>query len=475
MVFSGTTVVNGNCICLVTQIGMNTEIDETSLKKKLNEFGEALTAIIGVICVLVWLINLKYFFTWEYVNGWPANFKFSFEKWTLPRVETLGCTTVICSNKTGTLTTNQMAVSTLVAVGARTERVWTFKFDGTTYSPLEGKINDWPAGRLDSNLQTIAKIAAVCNDAFVTQSGSQYIANGMPTEAALKLLTCLFLCFRLPERLDRSSSSSDVLSCCKRWAVVKRCIATLEFDRDRKSVGVTVKSSSGKNTPLVKGAVENLLERSNYIQLLDGSVDPPQKEVHQAIEDCRAAGIRVMVITGDNLSTAEAICREIGVFGQYEDISSKSLTGREFMQHPYQRNQLRQTVPIRWLLWKSLFQSESNLAENWGWIKQTTTSWGSQVLSHRHTAIVTKSSGHSYLHTAIATQPSMHNHCHTAIVTLLKTVRQNVVRQNAVKQNVARLNVVSRNDVTRYAVRPNAVTRNAVSRMLFHQNHHNAA
>ncbi|KAI3851990.1 hypothetical protein MKW98_019989 [Papaver atlanticum] len=470
MVFAGTTVVNGNCICLVTQIGMNTEIgkvhfqiheaaqneDETPLKKKLNEFGEALTAIIGVICVLVWLINVKYFFTWEYVNGWPANFKFSFEKCTyyfeiavalavaaipeglpavittclalgtrkmaqknalvrkLPSVETLGCTTVICSDKTGTLTTNQMAVSKLVAMGADTERVRTFKVDGTTYSPLDGKIHDWPAGRLDSNLQTIAKIAAVCNDASVTQSGSQYIANGMPTEAALKVLVEKM---GLPDGLDRSSSASDVLSCCKRWGVVERRIATLEFDRDRKSMGVIVKSSSGKNTLLVKGAVENLLERSNYVQLLDGSVvkldhssrtlileslhemsstalrclgfaykddlaefatyngdedhpahelllhpsnyssiesnlifvglaglrDPPRKEVHQAIEDCRAAGIRVMVITGDNKSTAEAICREIGVFGQYEDINSKSLTGREFMEHPNQKKHLRQT------------------------------------------------------------------------------------------------------------------------------------
>ncbi|KAI3873217.1 hypothetical protein MKW92_040897, partial [Papaver armeniacum] len=54
------------------------------------------------------------------------------------------------------------------------------------HSPLDEKIHDWPAGRLDSNLQTIIKIAAVYNDASVTQSRSQYIANGMPTEAALK-------------------------------------------------------------------------------------------------------------------------------------------------------------------------------------------------------------------------------------------------------------------------------------------------
>lgn len=96
MVFAGTTVVNGSAVCLVTGTGMATEIgkihaqiqeasqeeDDTPLKKKLNEFGEALTAIIGVICALVWLINLKYFLSWEYVDGWPRNFKFSFEKCT---------------------------------------------------------------------------------------------------------------------------------------------------------------------------------------------------------------------------------------------------------------------------------------------------------------------------------------------------------------------------------------------------------
>lgn len=285
----------------------------------------------------------------------------------------------------------------------------SFTVEGTTYDPRDGKIHDLPRGGLDENLQMIAKIAAVCNDANVTKAGHQFVANGMPTEAALKVLVEKM---GLP---DGVVGSSETLRCCQWWNGVARRIATLEFDRTRKSMGVIVRSNSGNNSLLVKGAVENLLERSSYIQLLDGSVvqldenskelileslremstnalrclgfaykenlldfstydgedhpahkllldpsnyssiesdlifvgfvglrDPPRAEVHKAIEDCRAAGIRVMVITGDNKETAEAICREIGVFGQHEDISLKSFTGKEFMSLPDKRIQLRQ-------------------------------------------------------------------------------------------------------------------------------------
>ncbi|XAR59035.1 Calcium-transporting ATPase [Bertholletia excelsa] len=472
MVFAGTTVVNGSCHCLVTQIGMNTEIgkvhsqiheasqneDETPLKKKLNEFGEVLTSIIGVICALVWLINVRYFLTWEYEDGWPRNFKFSFEKCTyyfeiavalavaaipeglpavittclalgtrkmaqknalvrkLPSVETLGCTTVICSDKTGTLTTNQMAAAKLVAMGSSSNVIRAFKVEGTTYDPHDGKIHQWPVGQMDDNLQMIAKIAAVCNDAGIEKSGNHYVATGMPTEAALKVMVEKM---GVPDGLESGASSchGDLLRCCQTWNEVERRIATLEFDRDRKSMGVIVSSSSGRKSLLVKGAVENVLERSSFVQLLDGSIvelnqtardaileslhemssdalrclgfaykdllqefatydgnedhpahqllldpsnyssieselifvglaglrDPPRAEVRQAIEDCRGAGIRVMVITGDNKNTAEAICREIGVFGLHDDIRSKSLTGREFMEHPDPKGHLRQT------------------------------------------------------------------------------------------------------------------------------------
>lgn len=243
MVFAGTTIVNGSFLSVVVTIGMNTEIGkiqsqiqeasleeaDTPLKKKLDEFGELLTKVIGVICLLVWIINYKYFLSWEMKDGWPSNFQFSFEKCTyyfkiavalavaaipeglpavittclalgtrkmaaknaivrkLPSVETLGCTTVICSDKTGTLTTNQMSVTELVLNGPAAGVTRDFHVEGTTYSFLDGKIDGVQVGQLDKNMQSFAEIASLCNDAGIAYQGNAFKATGMPTEAALKV------------------------------------------------------------------------------------------------------------------------------------------------------------------------------------------------------------------------------------------------------------------------------------------------
>jgi Ca2+-transporting ATPase len=244
IVFAGSTVVNGSCLSIVTSTGMKTEIGkiqsqiheasleetDTPLKKKLDEFGELLTSVIGLICLLVWIINYKYFFSWEMVNGIPRNFKFSFEKCTyyfkiavalavaaipeglpavittclalgtrkmaqknaivrkLPSVETLGCTTVICSDKTGTLTTNQMSVTELIAMGSTPGTTRDLHVEGTTYSPLDGGIVGWSPDSLDTNLLSIAEVCVLCNEAAISYKGNQFRAIGIPTEAALKVV-----------------------------------------------------------------------------------------------------------------------------------------------------------------------------------------------------------------------------------------------------------------------------------------------
>lgn len=480
MVFSGTTIVNGSCVCIVVSTGMNTEIgkiqtqiheasleeSDTPLKKKLDEFGEKLTSVIGLACLVVWIINYKNFLTWDVIDGWPTNFRFSFEKCTyyfkiavalavaaipeglpavittclalgtrkmaqknaivrkLPSVETLGCTTVICSDKTGTLTTNQMSVSEFVTLGGKITTSRVFHVEGTTYNPKDGGIVDWNYYNMDANLQALAEICSVCNDAGVFCNGLLFRASGLPTEAALKVLVEKMgvpdtkarnrirdAQFAADYFIDRSTVK---LGCCEWWTKRSKRIATLEFDRVRKSMSVIVREPTGNNRLLVKGAVENVLERSSHVQLADGSIvpmdepcrqllllkllemsskglrclglafkddlgelsdyyaechpahkklldpsnyslietnlifvgvvglrDPPRGEVHKAIEDCREAGIKVMVITGDNKSTAEAICREIKLFLDHEDLKGKSFTGKEFTALP-----LRQQIEI---------------------------------------------------------------------------------------------------------------------------------
>ncbi|KAJ6328831.1 hypothetical protein OIU77_010504 [Salix suchowensis] len=469
MVFAGTTVVNGSCICIVISTGMKTEIgkiqkqiheasleeSDTPLKKKLDEFGGRLTTAIGLACLIVWAINYKNFLSWDVVDGWPANIRFSFEKCTyyfkiavalavaaipeglpavittclalgtrkmaqknaivrkLPSVETLGCTTVICSDKTGTLTTNQMSATEFFTLGGKTTSSRVFHVEGTTYDPKDGGIVDWTCYNMDANLQAMAEICAVCNDAGIFCDGRLFRATGLPTEAALKVLVEKM---GVPDAKARDKirdmqlaanylidRSTVKLGSCEWWTKRVKRLATLEFDRIRKSMSVIVREPNGQNRLLVKGAVESLLERSSHVQLADGSVvpidepckqllslrllemsskglrclglaykddldefsdyyaenhpahrklldpayymsiesdlvfvgvaglrDPPREEVHQAIEDCRGAGIRVMVITGDNKSTAEAICKEIKLFDEAEGLRGRSFTGKEF-------------------------------------------------------------------------------------------------------------------------------------------------
>lgn len=257
IVFAGTTVANGSAIGVVIRTGMRTEIgkiqaqitaasqeeESTPLKKKLDEFGDRLTGVIGAVCLLVWMINYRHFLILKFPNPadlpsdaafWqayvPTTFSFSLERCTyyfkiavalavaaipeglpavittclalgtrkmaqknaivrkLPSVETLGCTTVICSDKTGTLTTNQMSVTTLAVPGKNAESPLSqFSVEGTTYSPTEGSILGWNLTGFSKNLQTVAEICSVCNESSVVLKNGNFQANGLPTEAALKV------------------------------------------------------------------------------------------------------------------------------------------------------------------------------------------------------------------------------------------------------------------------------------------------
>merc|ERR1711939_241946 len=322
---------------------------------------------------------------------------------SLPSVETLGSCSVICSDKTGTLTTNQMSVNKVVFINEAGNDLEELDVQGTTFAP-QGNITK--KGSIVSNVAAssstifqMAEVAALCNDAqlaFDAKSGT-YSNVGEPTEGALRVLVEKIGTQDAAQNQKRAGAAAqDCLHLSSSWYEARAPrLATYEFSRDRKSMSVLV-GSKNQQKLLVKGAPESIIDRcthtlvgangkkvpmtkaltdlllrevvdygnrglrvialasvedvasnpllktakstAQYSQLeqkltllgLVGMLDPPRPEVAGSIRKCKEAGIRVIVITGDNRNTAETICRQIGVFGEYEDLKGKSYTGREF-------------------------------------------------------------------------------------------------------------------------------------------------
>jgi len=459
MLFSSTTVSNGACWGVVVSTGMATEIgniqsavkeaateeEQTPLQNKLDNFGELLAKVIFVICALVWLINYKHFFDpihGTFLRGCIYYFKIAVALAVaaipeglpavittclalgtrkmakrnaivrkLPSVETLGCTSVICSDKTGTLTTNEMCC-TRMALPASGSEMRAFTVEGHTYAPVGavcGLAIDW--GR-DLALQTFARVGAACNESRLdVDLQGRCLRVGEPTEAALRVLVEKLgcpdealnaRCLQVPRR-----SRSDVMAFSNYWLAGAQRLAVLEFTRERKSMSVLCSDPAhqGGSVLYCKGAPESVLERCTAMLLPDGRaepltdagrkaiqekvtemarealrtlalavrfdlrefglhdysgpahrghallgdpanfarvetgmafvglvglIDPPRPECKQAIEECRVAGISVIMITGDNKVTAEAIAQKIGILTSSENLSRKSFTGKEF-------------------------------------------------------------------------------------------------------------------------------------------------
>ena len=322
---------------------------------------------------------------------------------SLPSVETLGSCSVICSDKTGTLTTNQMSVNRIVHLNESGASLQEIHVQGSTFNP-EGNliVNEKHAENLAASSSTVLKLAevcALCNEArlsFDPKSGA-YSSIGEPTEGAIRVLV---------EKIGTPDSEynknrrglpiQDRLHRTSKYFEDKFPVhTTYDFSRDRKSMSVLVQSGNTHKL-LVKGAPETILQRcsyalvgsngkkvamdKNFLRLLSeevvtlgkkglrvlamanieevtpsklhstasttkefaqleqnmtfiglvGMSDPPRPEVADSIRKCKEAGIRVVVITGDNQNTAESICRQIGVFNQHENLKGKSYTGREF-------------------------------------------------------------------------------------------------------------------------------------------------
>ena len=352
MVFSGSFVTYGRARFLVTAIGMDTEMGKiaallkgtkekkTPLQESLDQFGRRLSAIILVICAVLFAIsvlvrhenamNAFLFAVALAVAAIPealssiVTIVLSFGTSQMARenaiirrlqaVEGLGSVSVICSDKTGTLTQNRMTVQKL--------------YTGGKVVPVED------ADFSDPMQEPLLRAALLCSDATVDENGEV----GDPTETAL---------VRLGE--DHGFDEEAARS---RWPR----LAELPFDSDRKLMS-TVHELSGGLMLVTKGAVDVLLDRcvispeeraeaekinarfsqdglrvlafacrtvdSAAVDLEDENsltflgliamMDPPRAESRAAVEACIAAGIRPIMITGDHKVTASAIAREIGI------------------------------------------------------------------------------------------------------------------------------------------------------------------
>ncbi|MCU0586323.1 MAG: HAD-IC family P-type ATPase, partial [Desulfobacterales bacterium] len=283
----------------------------------------------------------------------------------LPAVETLGCTTVICSDKTGTLTKNEMTIRQFF-VGGRIIEVGGVGFEPTGAFTADGRQFD-PAA--DPTVNRMLLSGLLCNDANLNQSNGGWRIKGDPTEGAFVVAA--------------AKANLDIGELRKSWPR----IGEIPFESERKRMStVHQPPQGGEPFACVKGAPELVLERCTHWeragrpepltddirrQILEandrmaksalrvlglafrsvaspapsytpdtletgltflglaGMIDPPREEVKKAIRDCHASGIRTVMVTGDHKLTAAAIARELGILGGEGKRTLKAIEGRE--------------------------------------------------------------------------------------------------------------------------------------------------
>lgn len=452
MIFSSTGITTGSALGIVVKTGMNTEIgsiqkmmkdakedeEKSPLAQKLDEFGNYLTYIIGAICVVVWVINYKNFFDEShgtFFNGMIYYFKISVALAVaaipeglpavittcfalgskrmsannaivrkLDAIETLGCTSVICSDKTGTLTTNNMSVTKFMVLDHQLTRTDIIKeVTGTSFKP-DGLVKEFDNELYNNshNIRLAVLCAALCNTSEIRCDNGQYIIKGSPTEGAIRVFAEKIRIY------DKRyiPSSDDIMGYIKFLGSDYKVLYNLEFDRNRKAMSIlALDKRNNKPVLFTKGAPEILLNQCvNYykrngelqdmssldirhisqkikeefmskslrsialcikenlkeLEEIDyndkntlkayfkdrqkikdleqdltylgvvGMIDPPRPEVRDAISTCYEAGIRVIMITGDNKDTAESIGADIGIVSKSDNLNTTSFTTSEF-------------------------------------------------------------------------------------------------------------------------------------------------
>ena len=264
----------------------------------------------------------------------------------LPAIETLGSVSVICSDKTGTLTRNAMTVASLAAAG----RLYTVAGNG--YAP-EGAIL-WQDNRVSADEHTVltevALAAALCNDALLQDAGTGWQVEGDPMEGALlalagkitgaglagvhqwsrtdaipfdaahRYMATLHHDHEGHAQIHLKGAPEAVLALCRDQRSDGGGVAPLDRDHwqsmverlaaeGQRVLAIAQRAMSPAQTVLDKADLDGQL---TFIGLI-GLIDPPRPEAIAAVAECRSAGIRVKMITGDHAATARAIGRAIGL------------------------------------------------------------------------------------------------------------------------------------------------------------------
>ncbi len=386
MAFMGTIVSYGRATAVVTDTGMNTEMgkianmvqstgeDLTPLQKSLDKFGKNLGFLVLSISALViissvmrgWLIpeaiimgialavaaipeGLQAVVTVTLAAGMRNMAKRNAIIRKLHAVETLGSVSVICSDKTGTLTKNEMTV----------RKVWynhkTTDVMGMGYEPKGEFLTDGKGVHDDTHLNLLLKTGTLCTNSHVKAATEGWKVVGDPTEAAI-MVAAEKAGFRRdeiestsPRKLEipftserkmmstvnkygekfmmcTKGAAENVLDCCSRIQVGGKTTQLtksirediLEANSAMSSRALRVLAIAYKESDKVKTDEKNLV----FLGLV-GMIDPPRQEVVKDVERCTNAGIKTVMITGDNKDTAVAIAKEIGL------PEGKVLTGNE--------------------------------------------------------------------------------------------------------------------------------------------------
>ncbi len=382
MGYNGTLVTYGTATAIVVATGMRTELGkissllsstvriETPLTKSLEVVAKWLTVGIVSVAVILFAVSLNKGYTLidailaaitlavaAIPEGLPAIITIALAIGVrrmasrkaivrqLPAVETLGSTTVICSDKTGTLTKNEMTVQALWVGGK------DYTVSGVGYSS-EGAVEQegTPLHDIPLPVRDLLLAGILCNDATVTEAhGAQVVITGDPTEAALVVSATKagiaqeqtrashFRIDAIPFESDRQwmatlhQSGDGIIAYIKGApeVVLARCdgaentktagkAALAELDR-MASEGMRVLAFAMKHFPDGTKEINETDLKSDCIFLgLQGMIDPPRPEAIDAVNRSHAAGIVVKMITGDHKGTAEAIGRDLGLIKENE-------------------------------------------------------------------------------------------------------------------------------------------------------------